>query len=149
MTTFNKTMRKHDRMKPLLSLLVASLAFAANPAFGQTAPTGKGQESPSVEQRFDRLDVNRDGFIAWQEARPDREGEFKSADRNGDGLLTRSEFVARAVPFEAFDANGDGSITIEEFLAKHQEMFAAADKNGDGRVSRQEFAAVQKMPGQN
>ena len=146
MTTSNKTMRMQDRMKPLFSLLVASLAFAANPAFGQTAPAGKGQETPSVEQRFDRIDVNRDGFIKWLGARPDRMAEFKSADQNGDGSLNRSEFAARAVPFEAFDTNKDGLITVEEFLAKHQEMFTAADKDGDGRVSRQEFAAVQ-MPG--
>ena len=146
MTTSNKTMRMQDRMKPLFSLLVASLAFAANPAFGQTAPAGKGQETPSVEQRFDRIDVNRDGFIKWLGARPDRMAEFKSADQNGDGSLNRSEFAARPVPFEAFDTNKDGLITVEEFLAKHQEMVTAADKDGDGRVSRQEFAAVQ-MPG--
>ena len=146
MCAFNKTVKRQDGMNPLLSLLLTSIAFGAIPASGQPAPAAKGQATPSVELRFDRIDVNRDGFITWLEARPDRVAEFKSADQNGDGSLNRSEFAARAVPFEAFDTNKDGLIAVEEFLSKHQEMFTAADKDGDGRVSRQEFAAVQ-MPG--
>lgn len=131
-------------MKPLLALLLTSIALGAIPAAGQQAPGA--QVAPTVDQRFNRINANRDGFIAWQEARPDRIAEFKRTDKNRNGLLTRGEFSPRAMPFEAFDRNKDGVVTVEEFIAKHREMFTAADKDGDGRVSRQEFAAVQ-IPG--
>jgi Ca2+-binding EF-hand superfamily protein len=41
---------------------------------------------------------------------------FADADRNGDGMMSGSEFVqARFMQFDAIDASGDQEITLEEF----------------------------------
>jgi Ca2+-binding EF-hand superfamily protein len=41
---------------------------------------------------------------------------FADADRNGDGMLSGSEFVqARFMQFDAIGASGDQEITLEEF----------------------------------
>lgn len=40
------------------------------------------------------------------------------------------------------DANGDGEITREEFMAPHGEMFSRMDKNGDGKVTAEEMQAM-------
>jgi Ca2+-binding EF-hand superfamily protein len=43
---------------------------------------------------------------------------FGQADRDGDGLLSGSEFIlAPFMEFESFDADSNGAITLEEFAA--------------------------------
>lgn len=37
------------------------------------------------------------------------------------------------------DRDGDGAVTREEFLAMHTEMFAKLDRNGDGRLADDEM----------
>jgi Ca2+-binding EF-hand superfamily protein len=62
-----------------------------------------------------------------QEARARFEAEFKAADKDGDGGLSRAELAeSRALPgssrhfgvmdanFDAMDANGDGKVTLAE-----------------------------------
>lgn len=120
---------QNSGMKSLLALLVIAVAVGPSPAFAQTAPGANGEKPMTIEQRFERLDSNADGFIAWEEARPGREAEFRIADSNGDDALSEVEFGQRALPLAAFDSSRDGKITLEEFLAKHHGMFAAADKD--------------------
>ena len=90
---------------------------------------------------FDILDADRDGVVGRaeflrkktevfyraltdldrdQRLRPDEinitSEAFADADRNGDGMLSGSEFVqARFMQFDAIDASGDQEITLEEF----------------------------------
>jgi Ca2+-binding EF-hand superfamily protein len=92
---------------------------------------------------FDILDADRDGVVGRaeflrkktevfyraltdldrdQRLRPDEinitSEAFADADRNGDGMLSGSEFVqARFMQFDAIDASGDQEITLEEFRA--------------------------------
>lgn len=56
-------------------------------------------------------------------ASPRREAAFKTMDANGDGKITKEEYLEHAKKlaekrFEKLDAQGKGSITKEEFLAK-------------------------------
>jgi len=46
--------------------------------------------------------------------------------------------------FEQHDANGDGVITKEEFLAVAEERFEKMDENGDGEVSKEEAGEVRE-----
>jgi Ca2+-binding EF-hand superfamily protein len=90
---------------------------------------------------FDILDADRDGVVGRAEflrkktevfyrALTDLDGDqrlrpdeinitsqaFAEADRNGDGMMSGSEFVqARFMQFDAIDASGDQEITLEEF----------------------------------
>jgi hypothetical protein len=46
-------------------------------------------QSPSLAERFDRFDRNRDGKVTPEEL--PQEAIFKRLDRNGDGVIERSE----------------------------------------------------------
>ena len=76
------------------------------------------------------------------------ETQFKAADKNKDGSLTRDE--AKAMPkianhFDKLDTDKSGTVTLDELRASMKEMhergmegFKEADKNGDGALSKEE-----------
>lgn len=74
-----------------------------------------------------------------------------SADRNGDGVVTRDEYAAaRMERFDKMDRNHDGYVSRDDFgrLIKFRPsagqrldtLLAQADTNHDGRMSRDEQA---------
>ena len=81
---------------------------------------------------------------------------FASADANGDGLVSKAEFIAaRNARFDVLDANRDGFLVRDEMAAAAPGLrgrmmlpmlFPQFDGNGDGKVSRQEFSAA-PVPG--
>merc|ERR1719261_1896747 len=89
---------------------------------------------------------------------------FAEADANGDGEVTKDEYIKAATdagmsPEEAeaswkeVDANGDGVATPEEIAAARDAAkdaaadFAAADTDGDGMLSEEEFLAAAREKG--
>ena len=132
----------------ILSLLSITAA-----AWAQTPPAANDERRPAVsreqyKQRF--------------------EAEFKKADTDGDGALSKAE-VEKAMPrlardFAAIDANKDGKLTQDEIrtymqtrMAAHHggkggeqgkqyfdERFKKADTDGDGALSKAE--AEKSMP---
>lgn len=106
--------------------------------------------------------------IVDEQAIKEYEAEFKAADINGDGFLTKDEFKAamgeNAPTDEAiealikmFDTDGNGKIDFEEFVAmavaledtqEADEDYAAFlffDKNHDGFISPEEFYEAAKL----
>jgi hypothetical protein len=75
---------------------------------------------------------------------------FAAADKNGDGVVSKQEFLGeRAKRFDAMDANHDGWLSQDELAAGLPNwrarrflplMFGQFDADGDGRVTRVEFA---------
>ena len=53
----------------------------------------RGGRDPA--RRFDRMDVDHDGFVDRSEVRAALTRRFRRMDRNGDGLLSGEERVAR------------------------------------------------------
>ena len=82
-------------------------------------------------ERFEAADSNNDGRIddsereAMRAERRERRAERRQArwaetDTNGDGVVSRAEFTAKAVErFSSADTNNDGVVSIEERRAAH------------------------------
>ena len=99
-------------------------------------------------------DTNRDGFVSKPELIAFRASNFTRLDRNGDGVLMRSDIPAMAKRFrpevdfdrliKQFDGNKDGKITRSEFVDGPTTIFDAADTNKDGLLSKAERNAAVK-----
>jgi hypothetical protein len=102
-----------------------------------TKEEAQAASASMVDKRFSELDLNKDGQITKEEmsqARDARrsamkekfEADFKAADKNGDGGLSKEEAQASmprlASHFDQLDANKDGVVTQEELQAHHQQM---------------------------
>jgi hypothetical protein len=86
----------------------------------------------------------------------ERPQRMQRADTNGDGNISRDEFVSRRLErLRTIDANHDGSVTREEMQAAAQARraernaarFARLDADNNGSISQAEFAAP-RMAGQ-
>jgi len=87
-----------------------------------------------IAKMFDKLDLNKDGMITQDELRQAHqerlaamkerfEAQFKAADKNGDGTLSKEEAAALpmiAKHFDEIDANHDGQVSLDELRAHHR-----------------------------
>ena len=147
----------------LVAIALAAMQFQALAADEEKKP---GEFDPAAI--FDRLDTNKDGQVTADEAPEDQKRLFnrlqRTADKDGNGQLSRDEFVAglantrpdraaEAAPgggydpgamFDRIDANGDGKLVPDEIPEQRREQFRAnlakADKDQDGALTKEEFA---------
>lgn len=110
------------------------------------------QGAPALASRFTELDANKDGMLSIDEAVADQlahgvrivrdmQQDFAAADRDSDGMLTKSEAADMPIVSEFFgemDANADGFVTKEE-------IHAHAKAHGPVRVIKRRVVA---NPGQ-
>ena len=93
-------MKKTSSKRFLLSgmlLAYASLAFS---------------QTPSLSERFDRQDRNRDGKITAEDLpRPDL---FQRLDRNGDGIIERSEIETAPSSRNRLRSAGSGDLEVPD-----------------------------------
>ena len=73
-------------------------------------------------------------------------GQFRSLDRNHDGVLTRSESRMSSSEFNRVDDNDDGVLTLKEYrqvsVSEVGDQFDVLDRNHDGQISRGSIAAT-------
>ncbi len=81
---------------------------------------------------FEQLDVDHDGYVTLTELNAARESSGK--DAKGVKELTPSEKMRK------FDRNGDGRITETEFIAGKRAMFDQMDVDKDGVLTEDELA---------
>lgn len=93
-------------------------------------------------KRFDRIDKTHKGYLTVD----DFEGRVKAAIARTDDAKKKARLEHRLPRIEAafkkLDGNGDGKITREEYVAAASARFAAADANHDGKLTAQEIEAV-------
>jgi Ca2+-binding EF-hand superfamily protein len=124
----------------------------------------KSEVPESGRAAFERLlriaDTNKDGKIDGPEYRemltdlrragPGGGGDFgaqiAAMDKDGDGKVSRSEYLGPPPLFERLDADKDGALSKDEvarmavlFNGTPAERFRAMDRDGDGKVGRDEF----------
>ncbi|MDF7806316.1 histidine phosphatase family protein [Pontiellaceae bacterium B12219] len=75
-----------------------------------------------------------------ENGKPSAASKFALMDTNGDGQVTKEEYVARhASGFGRKDRNNDGALSEEEH---GHSSFATADKNNDNQLSAEEYTAI-------
>lgn len=166
---------KH-RTPSLLSALAAAVLLSAcagtptgtNSTQGPARPVG----GHGLDAFLGSYDADRDGRVPRAEFDRLREQRFRTADANGDGVLSEAEYVAEFEgrlksqyvaqhrrPDAAYEAEmtqaydrfrilnkaGDGRLTRAEELATADRTFKRVDSNGDGTVSRED---PPRKPGQ-
>jgi hypothetical protein len=99
----------------LSGLICAGLApHSARADSGETLDLAEVRAAASAQ--FDKLDKNADGTLDANEARSVMgKKEFKSADRDGDGTLTKDEYLALVEKlFRSADVDKDGTLSVDE-----------------------------------
>jgi Ca2+-binding EF-hand superfamily protein len=98
---------------------------------------------------LDNADADHDGTVTRQEFSSARTAQFSNLDRNGDGVFDDSDAGGRggkraAALRSRLDANGDGKVTREEFVSSPAPMFDQFDTNHDDVLDAKELQAARK-----
>jgi Ca2+-binding EF-hand superfamily protein len=106
----------------LFFLVAAALALAVGASYAEDK-VGRDKDDPG----FNALDKNKDGYISKSEAKgnPTLYKNFKQADKNGDGKLSRMEYLEAMTKQDATTAKNK----IERALDKDD------NKAGQGSTS--------------
>jgi Ca2+-binding EF-hand superfamily protein len=120
--------------------------YANSGAYGDSYGTRRWS-SRTPNERFTRLDTDRDGAIIRSEWRWNP-ASFDKLDANHDGSINQDEFTNaqqnRAAVFSQVDQNGDGRITRNEWARNsgNDDTFTGLDLNHDNILTGDEFAAA-------
>jgi Ca2+-binding EF-hand superfamily protein len=121
-------------------LLAAALAGTA---IGGVAIAG--QAGPGAGGGMMRADTDGDGKISRQEFLAQADARFARLDTNGDGVITADEFAARREANRerrgGFGQRADGDIPPSSVPPQGGSAFDRLDTNHDGKVTRDEYRA--------
>jgi Ca2+-binding EF-hand superfamily protein len=136
----------------VLMLLVACLVAVSLGLGGEEKKERKKGErgKMSIEQIFNRLDTDKDGFISKDEylasrgAKADPEkakARFEEMDTNKDGKLSKDEFSAAMK--KMMEQRKEGKKEGEKAKPKFdpEDLFKRLDTNNDGKLSLDEWKA--------
>jgi Ca2+-binding EF-hand superfamily protein len=109
----------------LLAATVAAWAQLPSPQElrQQFAETDRNADGKVDREEFHRrsvelfyfLDRDRKGYLVIVDLKTMTPGDFKAADRSGDGRLSLDEFTnGRFTHFDLADTDGDGVLTLQE-----------------------------------
>lgn len=136
---------RHAAMLLLVAPLTAPISACAK-ADSQTA-TPPGQSASA--------DGAAGGGLTLAQFQQRQERRFLAADTDGDGRVSKAEFLANAKAgkgdpakrFARLDSNGDGMLDKSEIDAMLAHRFQRMDTNGDGVLTAQERVAARPGKG--
>jgi EF hand len=118
-------------------VLAALLAFMAGTAWAQSGEV----------ERLLSADGNHDGVVSRDEARALRVAAFARLDADANGRVSAAERAGAAEGrggrmLERADANGDGAITRDEFMSRPMRAFDRFDANDNDALEASEIEAM-------
>lgn len=124
-----------NRNKTLFAAVLFAATFSISPVMAADS-----------ESQFVQLDLDSDGRIALSEWSGGFQ-TFENLDRDGDAIVTRTEFFTRGVRYQTreerfgeLDKDKDGRLSASEWKWGESTM-ALLDRDGDGSLSKVEFLA--------
>lgn len=105
--------------------------------------------SAKMLEHFDEIDADKDGKVTQDELKAHHDAKKAEADTDGDGKLSKAEFLAKAEKraehkFSRMDKDGDGFISEDEKGKRHHgkgDYFGKLDADGDGGITKEELEA--------
>ena len=131
--------------------LIKLVAILIMTVLATTAVTA--QPSSKTHRMINHLDKDGDNLVSIDEfevsSRGRERGSLATADRDGDGNVSRSEMQAQVDErsewaierFELADLNDDDFLTEEEIKMA---AFSRLDKNDDGYIDAEELSSARK-----
>ena len=141
------------------AMVLGGVAMALD-SYGFGPPEGGGPGSGFLRDLMARVDANKDGTVTQPEMEAFHKERFSFADANGDGKLSKEEFVTAesrdevrqqmrqsrmSNMFSNLDKDSDGTITQAEALNMATDRFKQFDTNGDGKITQEELQAKRRF----
>jgi Ca2+-binding EF-hand superfamily protein len=124
-------------------LLALALAFAVAGAAAEHARAADADDRP----RFTILDEDGDGVITRNEFLRNKTKIFFRAvkDIDQDQRLGPDDINVTPQAFDEADLNGDGKLSGAEFVQARFTQFDSIDANGDQKITSEEFQAFARQ----
>lgn len=121
--------------KPRVDRYARLLQHADTDHDGAVSPA---EAAAYATSRFDRLDKAHQGYLTLEGWGASRRHRIEQASAERRPRLERS-WQRFAASFKAMDKDGDGKLTKAEYLADSRARFALADADHDGKLSLAEL----------
>ena len=133
----------------LAAALFGASLLAGTAVAAQTAPVPAPQDRPMRGDLFAKADANGDGVITKTEFLADVDARFAKMDANKDGKLAKDERPGGGEGrggrmMGRADTDGDGAISLAEQRAQATRRFDRVDTNKDGKIDKAESDAVRE-----
>jgi hypothetical protein len=132
-----------------MSKTLVQAAIAAATLLAPAIASAQSAQAQGGYNRLMALDTDRNGALSHDEMETGRTAMFERVDTNDDGAISMAERNAARPAHQASgalaagaDANGDGSISRDEFMAQPYPAFDRFDADNNNVLDASELTAM-------